>query len=236
VSGGGGPVEASAVPAGALLTPGPAPRPRLRGWIHFWSFVVAMAACSALITVAATESSPLAVVATAVYSATVLGVFGVSALYHRVNWATPGGRGLVRRIDHSMIFLFIAGTYTPMTLLAMPPVPGIPVLVAVWVGALAGVTLKVCWPTAPRWLSVLIYVGLGWVAVLVLPDLLAGVGVAGFVLVLAGGLFYTLGAVCYALRWPDPWPSTFGYHEVFHGTTVLAACCHHIAVWFAVLG
>ena len=148
VSSGGGPVEASAAPAGALLTPGPAPRPRLRGWIHFWSFVVAMAACSALITVAATESSPLAVVATAVYSATVLGVFGVSALYHRVNWSTPGGRALVRRIDHSMIFLFIAGTYTPMTLLAMPPVPGIPVLVAVWVGALAGVmfaTRKVDW-------------------------------------------------------------------------------------------
>ncbi len=238
---GGGHVEIPAVgnPSQGLtglVADGPPPRPRLRGWIHLWSFVVAVAACTALITVAATQSTPLAVVATAVYSVTVLGVFGVSALYHRVNWSTPRGRAMIRRIDHSMIFLFIAGTYTPMTLLALPPVPGIPVLIAVWVGALAGVALKVCWPNAPRRLSVLIYVGLGWIAVLVLPDLLAGVGVAGLVLVLVGGLLYTLGAVCYALRRPDPWPHTFGYHEVFHSATVLAAICHHVAVWFAVLG
>ncbi len=233
---GAGPVESPATALPGVVASGPPLRPRLRGWIHFWSFVVAVAACSALVTVAATKSTPLAVVATAVYSVTVLGVFGVSALYHRVQWSTPRGRALIRRLDHSMIFLFIAGTYTPMTLLAMPPWPGIAVLIAVWVGALAGVTLKLCWPDAPRRLSVLIYVGLGWIAVLVLPDLLAGVGVAGLVLLLAGGVLYTLGAVCYALRRPDPWPRTFGYHEVFHSATVLAAVCHHIAVWFAVLG
>lgn len=222
--------------AGAVATPsGPSPRPRLRGWIHTWAFVVSIVACAALITAAATQASALAVVATSVYSATVLGVFGVSALYHRVHWATPRGRQLMRRLDHSMIFLFIAGTYTPMMLLAVPWPTGIVVLGVVWAGALAGVTLKLCWPGAPRWLAVPIYIALGWVAIFVVPDLLTGVGVVGLVLLLAGGALYTLGAVCYALRRPDPWPQTFGYHEVFHAATTLAALCQFTAVWIAVL-
>lgn len=216
-------------------TSGPPPRPRLRGWIHSWSFVVSIVACAALITVA-TRVSPLAVVATSVYSATVLGVFGVSALYHRRDWAAPRSRQLMRRLDHSMIFLFIAGTYTPMMLLAMPRPTGLVVLAVVWAGALAGVVLKLCWPDAPRWLAVPIYVALGWVAIFVVPDLITGVGVAGVVLLLAGGLLYTLGALCYVLRRPDPWPQTFGYHEVFHAATVLAALCQFIAVWLALLG
>ncbi len=169
--------------------------------------------------------------ATSVYAATVLGLFGVSALYHRHNWVSTRARAWMKRLDHSMIFVFIAGTYTPFSLLAMPRDTGTVVLWVVWGGALAGVALKLAWPHAPRWLGVPIYVALGWVAVFVLPDLLHHAGLAALVLLLAGGVLYTLGAVCYASRWPDPWPKTFGYHEFFHAATVLAAICHYIAIW-----
>ncbi|WP_447005630.1 PAQR family membrane homeostasis protein TrhA [Saccharothrix isguenensis] len=214
--------------------PEPALRPRLRGWLHLWSFVVSVATGATLIALAAATVSAKAALATSVYGATVLGLFGVSALYHRVNWVSVRARTWMKRLDHSMIFVFIAGTYTPFALLAMDPGTGNVVLLVVWAGALGGVTLKLAWPHAPRWLGVPIYIALGWVAVFVLPDLLHHVGVAALVLLLVGGLLYTVGAVFYATRWPNPWPAVFGYHEFFHAATVLAALCHYIAIWFAI--
>ncbi|WP_257233755.1 PAQR family membrane homeostasis protein TrhA [Halopolyspora algeriensis] len=208
-------------------------KPRLRGWIHFWSLVVACAAGATLIALAATTVSARAALGTSVYVATVLGLFGVSALYHRKTWATLGARTWMRRLDHSMIFLFIAGTYTPLAMVAMQPTTGALVLAVVWGGALAGVVLKLAWPNGPRWVGVPVYIALGWVAVFVLPDLLANAGVAALVLLLAGGALYTAGAIFYAVRRPDPWPATFGYHEFFHSAVSLAAICHHVAIWLA---
>ncbi|WP_264081630.1 PAQR family membrane homeostasis protein TrhA [Gandjariella thermophila] len=208
-------------------------KPRMRGWLHFWSFVVSVVTGATLIVLAATTVSATAAVATSVYAATVLGLFGVSALYHRRTWVSVRARMWMKRLDHSMIFVFIAGTYTPFATLAMPPSTGTVVLAVVWGGAAAGMILKLVWPRAPRWLGVPIYVALGWVAAFVLPDLLHHAGVAALVLLLVGGALYTAGAVFYATRWPDPWPQLFGYHEFFHAATVLAAVCHYIAIWFA---
>jgi hemolysin III len=222
------------VPAATLTTP-PTPqvKPRLRGVIHQWSFLISVLAAAALVTLAATTVSTTAAVATSIYSATVLGMFGVSALYHRRWWESLRVRAWMKRLDHSMIFLFIAGTYTPFMLLAMPPGTGHVVLAVVWGGALAGVALKLFWPHAPRWLATPVYVALGWVAVFVLPDLLSHAGVGAFVLLMVGGLFYTLGAVFYATRWPNPWPQVFGHHEFFHAATALAAASHYLAIWLA---
>jgi hemolysin III len=139
----------------------------------------------------------------------------------------------MRRLDHSMIFIFIAGTYTPFSVLLLEPARATFILAVVWGGALAGVVAKVFWPNAPRWVSAPLYVALGWVAVLVIPDILGSGGVAAFVLLIAGGAFYTAGALCYALRWPNPWPKVFGHHEFFHACTLVAAICHQIAIYLA---
>ena len=205
----------------------------MRGWLHFWSFAGSIAACATLIAVSAALVGAAAAAATAVYSVTVLGLFGISALYHRRTWHSSRSRAVMRRLDHSMIFLFIAGSYTPVAVLAMDRPTAEWVLAVVWTGALAGVALKTLWPYAPAWVGVPIYVALGWVAVFVLPDLLHNAGVAALVLLLVGGALYTAGGVMYALRRPDPWPSTFGFHEFFHAATVLAAICHHVAIWLA---
>ncbi|BBF99846.1 hypothetical protein PSA01_45960 [Pseudonocardia saturnea] len=214
----------------------PAPlKPRMRGWLHLWSLVASVFACATLISLAGALVGAAAAAATAVYTLTTFGLFGISALYHRRTWSDPGRRRLMKRLDHSMIFLFIAGTYTPVSVLALPPDTATWVLTVVWGGALAGVALKLAWPSAPSWVGVPIYVALGWVAIFVLPGLLDGGGVAALVLLLAGGALYTAGAVVYALRRPDPWPATFGYHEIFHAATVLAWTCHHIAIWLVLL-
>ena len=209
-------------------------KPRLRGWLHVWAFAVSLVAGVVLVSVAAATRGTGAALATSVYALTVCLLFGTSAMYHRVRWSTPTRRAVVARLDHSMIFLFIAGSYTPFALLAMPERIGRTVLVVVWVGAVAGVLLKTSWITAPRWLSVPLYIGLGWVAVFVLPDLLGHGGVAALVLVILGGLVYTVGGVVYGLKRPDPVPAVFGFHEVFHLCTVVAAACHMVAVWLAV--
>jgi hemolysin III len=208
-------------------------RPRLRGWLHVWAGTVSVGTGIALISVAGAARGERAGLATAIYAVTVLGLFSTSASYHRIPWSARG-RAVMRRLDHSMIFVLIAGTYTPFALLALPWRTGRVVLAVVWLGAAAGVALKVAWPHAPRALCVPLYLALGWVAAFVFPPLLHGVGVAGVVLLGVGGMAYSLGAVVYALRWPDPVPRVFGFHEVFHLCTVLAAVCHYIAVWFAV--
>ncbi|MET9629547.1 hemolysin III family protein [Lentzea sp. NPDC006480] len=217
----------------ATIPPQPGLRPRLRGWLHLWSFIASVATGATLIALAASTVSARAALATSVYGLTVLGLFGVSALYHRVTWKSERVRTWMKRLDHSMIFVFIAGTYTPFALLAMDASTGRIVLTVVWIGAVLGVTLKLAWPHAPRWLGVPIYIALGWVAVFVLPELLHHAGVAALVLLLVGGALYTAGAVFYATRWPNPWPQVFGYHEFFHAATVVAAICHYIAIWLA---
>jgi len=213
---------------------GVASRPRLRGWLHLWAFAVSVAAGVVLVSVAGATRGAEAALATSVYALTLCLLFGTSAAYHRVRWTRASRHALLARLDHSMIFVFIAGTYTPFALLAMPEQTGRAVLAVVWFGALGGVLLKTSWITAPRWLSVPLYLGLGWVAVFALPDLLRHGGVAAFVLILAGGLVYTTGGIVYWLKRPDPWPRVFGYHEVFHLCTVVAATCHMVAVWLAV--
>ncbi|MDT4977556.1 MAG: hemolysin, partial [Pseudonocardiales bacterium] len=141
---------------------------------------------------------------------------------------------LMKRLDHSMIFVFIAGTYTPIAVLTLPRSSATAVLVAVWTGAIFGVLLQSVWPSAPAWLSVPCYVALGWVAVFVMPQLLHNAGVAAFVLIAAGGLLYTFGGIVYGLKRPNPLPEVFGFHEVFHLCTIVAAVCHYVAIWLAV--
>jgi hemolysin III len=206
--------------------------PRLRGVIHQWAFWVAL--CVACGLVVAAEGAT-ARVAAAVYGVGLCVLFGASALYHRWRW-NPRWRPLLRRADHGAIFVFIAASYTPVALLALSGTTRTLVLVVVWVGALGGLTLSVAWITAPRVLQVACYLALGWVAVFAVPDLLRALPVAPLVLLGAGGLLYTVGAIVYAARRPDPWPRVFGFHEVFHTFVTAAALAHLVAVagWLVV--
>ncbi|MEU2348256.1 hemolysin III family protein [Modestobacter sp. NPDC049651] len=210
----------------------PDTRPRFRGWLHFFAFFGSLAAAAVLIPLAAVHGLR-AGVSVSVYCVTIWGLFGISALYHRRRWS-PRGWKLMKRLDHSMIFVFIAGTYTPFSVLAVPEPTGWWMLGVVWAGAIGGVGLKMAWPTAPRWLGVPIYIALGWVAVFVLTDILHLVGVTVLTLMIVGGVLYSLGAVAYALKRPNPAPGVFGYHEVFHAMTIVAAIAHYIAVYFAI--
>ena len=204
----------------------------MRGWLHAYAFGVAAIAGVVLCALAATRPGPGAIVSCVIYSTTVCLLFGTSALYHRRVWSRRM-YPIMRRLDHSMIFVFIAGTYTPFAVLLLSPGAATTILAIVWSGALAGVALKLVWPNAPRWVSAPLYIALGWVAVAVLPGIYSGGGVTALVLLIAGGVFYTVGAVFYALRKPNPWPQVFGHHEFFHACTLVAALCHHIAVYFA---
>ena len=202
-------------------------KPRLRGWLHAYAFFIALVCGTVL-----TSIFPLPSVA--IYSLTVCGLFGVSALYHRRVWS-PRGYQIMRRLDHAMIFIFIAGTYTPFCAVLLPPVKGLVLLAVVWSGAIAGAVMSLIWPHAPRWVSAPLYLALGWVAVAVLPDILRNGGVAALVLLVVGGAAYSIGAIFYALRRPDPWPTVFGHHEFFHACTIAAAICHQIAIYFALV-
>ena len=209
-------------------------KPRLRGWIHVYGAVVALIAGAALISVSWAMEGLRAGLATFLYTGTIVAMFAVSGIYHRVHWRNPLARTWMKRLDHSMIFLFIAGSYTPFALLAMPHRTGMLVLALVWGGALAGVLLKMFWPSAPRWVGVPLYLFLGWVAAFFMVTIMHGAGVTALVLLAVGGGLYSIGALLYALKWPNPWPSTFGHHEFFHACTAVAAICHNIAIWFAV--
>lgn len=208
-------------------------KPRLRGWLHLYAALVSVAAGATLISVASAIRGDRVALPTTIYAITVTLLFGTSALYHRRGWG-PTGQQIMKRLDHSMIFVFIAGTYTPFAVLTLSRTSSIAVLTVVWTGALFGVIVKTAWPQAPRWLSVPLYIALGWVAVFVLPEILQRGGVAALVLLVTGGVMYTLGALTYGFKRPDPFPATFGFHEVFHLCTLLAAACHYVAVWFAV--
>ncbi|HEX2902277.1 MAG TPA: hemolysin III family protein [Jatrophihabitans sp.] len=208
-------------------------KPRLRGWLHLYAAVVSVVAGAVLIAVASAVRGHRVALPTTIYAITVTLLFGTSALYHRRRWG-PTGQRVMKRLDHSMIFVFIAGTYTPFAVFTLPRASSIAVLTVVWTGAAFGVIMKTAWPQAPRWLGVPLYIALGWVAVFVLPEILQRGGVAALVLLIVGGIFYTLGALAYGFKRPDPFPVTFGYHEVFHLCTLLAAACHYVAIWFAV--
>ncbi|MET7875613.1 PAQR family membrane homeostasis protein TrhA [Micromonospora profundi] len=207
-------------------------KPRMRGWLHTYAFFVALASGIVLCSIAATRPGWAPLVSCVIYSLTVCGLFGTSALYHRRVWSERGYQ-LMRRMDHSMIFVFIAGTYTPLCVMLLEPRQATVMLSLVWGGALAGVAVKMAWPHAPRWVSAPLYLALGWVSVAMLPEILRGGGVTALVLLIVGGVMYSVGAVFYALRRPNPWPSVFGHHEFFHACTLLAALCHHIAIYFA---
>ena len=204
----------------------------MRGWLHAYAFFVALVSGIVLCALAADRPGTAPLLSCLVYSVTVCGLFGTSALYHRRVWSERGYQ-IMRRLDHSMIFIFIAGTYTPFCVLLLPERKGTILLAIVWTGALAGVALKLIWPHLPRWAGAPLYIALGWVAVAVMPDILDRGGVTTFVLLLAGGLAYSAGALFYALRRPNPWPTVFGHHEFFHACTLVAALCHHIAIYFA---
>ncbi|MEU7978962.1 hemolysin III family protein [Micromonospora sp. NPDC049081] len=207
-------------------------KPRMRGWLHTYAFFVALVCGTVLCTVAATRPGWAPLVSCLIYSVTVCGLFGTSALYHRRVWSERGYQ-IMRRMDHSMIFVFIAGTYTPLCALLLDRRMATLMLALVWGGALAGVAVKLIWPHAPRWVSAPLYLALGWVSVAILPQILRQGGVTVLVLLAAGGAMYSIGAVFYALRRPNPWPTVFGHHEFFHACTLLAALCHHIAIYFA---
>jgi hemolysin III len=201
-------------------------KPLWRGWIHAGTFPIAIAAGIVLICLA---DGAAAKWSSAVFMATSLLLFGNSALYHRFHWK-PRTKVILKRIDHANIFLLIAGTYTPIAVLALPPSKGILLLALVWVGTILGIAFRVFWITAPRWLYVPLYVILGWGAMMYVVDLL-NANAAMMILVLVGGGLYTIGAVIYGLKRPNPVPGVFGFHEIFHTLTVLAVLCH----WSAIL-
>jgi hemolysin III len=198
---------------------------------HQYGFVAAVLAGTVLVVLAPTGR---ATAAAAVYGATVCGLFGVSALYHRITWA-PAVRRWLRHLDHAMIFLLIAGTYTPVGLLVLEGPLAVSVLLVVWSGAALGVALNLGWRQAPSWVGVVVYVALGWVAVVALPQLVRQLGMAGTGLLLAGGLAYSAGALVYARRRPNPAPTVFGYHEIFHLLVVAGVALHFAAITQAVL-
>jgi hemolysin III len=207
-------------------------KPRLRGVLHQWAFFVSLVTGAVLVIVA---PAGRATFATAIYALTVAGLFGVSAIYHRVNWASAVARRWMRRLDHSMIFLLIAGTYTPFALLVLDGGLATAILVAVWGGALAGIVLNLVWIDAPKWVTALVYVALGWVAVAAFPAMFDELGVTATMLVAVGGVLYTLGAIVYAAQRPDPAPAVFGYHEIFHALVIAAAAVQYGVVAFYVV-
>ncbi len=200
-------------------------KPTWRGWIHAVSFPLAIVLGLVLLALGDTAAARWS---SAVFVFTSMLMFGISATYHRFNWPDRS-RVILKRLDHANIFLLIAGTYTPLAVLALPAEKGILLLSLVWAGALLGIGFRVFWIGAPRWAYVPLYVLLGWAAVLYLVDL-AQANLAMMVLVVVGGLAYTAGAVVYALKKPNPVPGVFGFHEIFHVLTVVAFLCHWTAV------
>jgi hemolysin III len=211
-------------------------KPRLRGWLHLASAPLTLAAGVVLVALSPTATTRLG---SAVYVACSVLLFSVSAIYHRGHWSARV-TDVLRRVDHANIFLLIAGTYTPYSLLLLRGTDRVVMLIVIWAGALLGVAFRVLWIDAPRWLCVPVYIALGCAAVFALPEFAAGtqrlgvgIGAAVLVLIAAGGVLYILGGAVYGFRRPDPWPRYFGFHEVFHSFTVLAFVAHYIGLSLA---
>ncbi len=201
-------------------------KPTWRGWIHAGTFPIAIVLGVILIVLA---DGVAAKVSSAVFVLSSLLLFGISALYHRFNWSLPTKK-LLKRLDHANIFLLIAGSYTPITVLALPQDKAVLLLCLVWGGALLGIGFRVFWIGAPRWLYVPLYVILGWAAVMFIVDFF-NANAAMMTLIIVGGLCYTVGAVFYGLKRPNPFPGKFGFHEIFHTLTLLAFLCHWTAIF-----
>lgn len=216
------------MPASAL----PAGKPRLRGVLHQWAACVALGAGAVLVSL---TQSPRVAIAVAAFAGSLVVLFAVSAVYHRVNWS-EAARARMRRMDHASIFVLIAGTYTPIAVLALPPGAGQSVLVAAWGAALLGILLSLFWIRAPKVITALLAVAAGWTIIPYLGTARASLSTAEFALIAAGGIAYTAGAVAYALKRPNPWPGVLGYHEVFHALTIVGAALHFAAVVHLVRG
>jgi hemolysin III len=211
-------------------------KPRLRGWLHLATAPLTLVGGIVLIALSPTTEAR---VGSTLFIGTALVLFTVSAIYHTGSWS-PRTWAFLRRFDHANIFLLIAGSYTPFSLLLLEGTSRVVLLATVWGGALLGVGFRVFWTDAPRWLYVPIYIALGWAAVFFIPSFLdgatrlgLGIGIATFVMILVGGALYTCGGAVYGFRRPDPWPRWFGFHEVFHSFTVLAFFSHYVGVSLA---
>jgi hemolysin III len=219
-------VPAQAAEAQAAEIVPPEIKPRMRGWLHAGMFPAVLVSGIALIVLA---GSTRARIACSIFVLTACMLFGVSAVYHRGTWG-PRGEAVLRRLDHANIFLIIAGTYTPLTMLLLPESTGRTLLWAIWAAALAGIIFRVFWVGAPRWLYTPCYIAMGWAAVFFLPDFMRAGGVAVLVLVIVGGLLYSAGGVIYGLKRPNPSPRWFGFHEVFHSLTLAAFAAHYVGI------
>lgn len=211
--------------------PGTRTKPTWRGVLHQYAFFGCLLPLAVLVFAAPTAK---ATAATAIYAASLAALLGTSALFHRVTWS-PRARFWMSRLDFAMIFVLIAGSYTPVALLGLPPPVSTLVLWTVWCAAAAGIVLKIFWKHSPKWASSIVYVVIGSVGVLFLPEISRSLGIAAVVWFAAGGAVYILGAVVYATQRPDPLPSVFGYHEIFHALVVIAAAIHYVAVVVYVL-
>jgi len=218
-------MTATIPPAARITEPLAEAKPTWRGWIHAGTLPAAIALGIVLVCLA---DGVLGKLMSAVFFLTTVLLFGGSALYHRFNWS-PATKAVLRRIDHANIFLLIAGTYTPIATLGLPMPQSVILISIVWGVALAGIAFRVFWLSAPRWLYVVLYLGLGWAALMYVVDFFHWIPVS-MILVFVGGLFYTAGAVVYALKRPNPSPKHFGFHEIFHACTLAAFLCHWTAV------
>ena len=207
-------------------TEAPERKPLLRGWFHLCAAFAAVVGLVALMLLA---DSVEAYVGGSIFAASLIALYGTSATYHTITWGRRM-HGLLKRLDHSMIFVLIAGTYTPICLVAAGAAWGITILVIVWSVAAAGILMKVCWPGAPRWLSVLLYASAGWLGVIAGIPLTDWLAWAPIGLLFLGGVLYTIGGIIYAARRPDPWPRVFGYHEVFHVLVIAGSALHYTLV------
>jgi hemolysin III len=202
-------------------------KPRLRGVFHQWAFVGSLIAGAVLLWMTSGGEARLAV---GIYVASLSALLGTSALYHRIDWKRPSARLWMRRLDHSMIFMLIAGTITPFAVLVMDGPFATALLIAVWAAAFAGVIVELIWVEAPKWVSVVVYLIVGWIGALGFPTIAIEAGIGAGILIAAGGALYTGGAVVYARQSPDPRPAVFGYHEIFHVLVVVAAAAHFAAI------
>ncbi|GGG80683.1 PAQR family membrane homeostasis protein TrhA [Corynebacterium pelargi] len=209
-------------------------RPLIRGWFHLFASLASIISGSVLSTIAWMKLPPVQALGVTIYAIGVLVLFGVSAAYHRGPWRSSKTVKWWRRADHATIAVFIAATYTPLCLIALPGTPGLIMLLIAWIGALAGVVMNLVWIDHPRWLAVAVYLVLGWLIVPLIPQLWSNIGHLVVWLLLAGGLVYTVGAVVYGLRWPGRNAKLYGYHEHFHTATIIAAALHFIAIWMVV--
>lgn len=198
----------------------------MRGVSHRIAFYVALVLGAALVALAGDRT---AMAVAALYAGCLAGMFGVSASLHRRDWG-PRAFNWLRRADHAMIFACIAGTYTPFCVLGLPPETGTKLLILAWAAAGLGILRAACWPHAPRAVTASLFVLVGWVVLAYLPEVHAGLAPLPFTLLMTGGAWFTVGAVIYLTKRPDPWPTVFGYHEIFHGMVVLGCACHFVAV------